>query len=169
MQFRDVEALLKMRPLKIRELKEVFRINVVAETGSVQTGLKPVSTTTFEELVDLVALTVTAEPDNLLQTMFMFGEYVGLGRIIDEFIALNYSDTKKAGGDKCTLAAAIDSLINQGHSCEEIMEYTLPQFVAFQDAAIERLEAMTGKKKKKATDPLEFFTKMGIPIDYRKS
>ncbi len=158
-KYRDNASLLKMRPLKVRELKEVFRINELLKDQD----------ETFREIVWLIAPTVTVMfgPANLLQTMYMFGEYVELTKILEVFIDLNYSTAKETGSDKSSLAEAIDSLINQGHNTGEILDYTLPQFVAYQKAACKRLEAMSGKKKKKPASPFDFFKGMNIPIRHR--
>lgn len=158
-RYRDNASLLKMRPLKVRELKEVFRISELPKDED----------DTFRELVGLIAPTVIVMhgPANLLQTMYMFGEYVELVKILDVFVDLNYSATKETGSDKCELAEAIDALINQGHNSDAILDYTLPQFVAYQKAAVKRLEALSGKKKKKSTDPFDFFKGMNIPVKYR--
>lgn len=158
-RYRDNASLLVMRPLIVGQLKEVFRINELPKE----------SDDTFRELIGLVALTVTVlhGPANLMQTMHMFGEYVELGKILDVFIDLNYSAAKETGVDKCALAEAIDSLINQGHNSEAILDYTLPQFIAYQEAACKRLEAMSGKKKKTPPNPFEFFKGINVPVRYR--
>jgi len=155
-RFRDNAALLKMRPLKVRELKEVFRIN----------ELPPDAEDTYAVIVELIAQTVTVEPGpaNLIQTMCMFAEYVELQKIIEVFIDLNYSAAKDTAADKGSLAQAIDSLINQGHNSAAILDYTLPQFAAYQQAAVDRMEAVSGKKKKKPANPFDFFKSINVPI-----
>ncbi len=157
-KYKDNASLLNMRPLKVRELKEVFRINALPKEED----------DTFRELIGLIAPTITVKlgPANLLQTMLMFGEYVELGKILDMFIDLNYSAAKETGSDKCCLAEAIDSLINQGHNSDAILDYTLPQFVAYQKAACKRMENLSGKKKKTPTTPFDFFKGMKVPIRY---
>ncbi len=157
-KYKDNASLLNMRPLKVRELKEVFRINELPKEED----------DTFRELIGLIAPTITVKlgPANLLQTMLMFGEYVELGKILDMFIDLNYSAAKETGSDKCELAEAIDSLINQGHNSDAILDYTLPQFIAYQKAACKRMENLSGKKKKKPTTPFDFFKGMNVPIRY---
>lgn len=158
-QCMDKVSLLKMRPIMVRELKEVFRISELPKEED----------ETFREIVWLIAPTVTIQhgPDNPLQIMHMYAEYVELWKIIDMFIDLNYLAAKEAASNKCELAEAIDSLINQGHNSDAILDYTLPQFVAYQKAAVKRLEALSGKKKKTPTDPFEFFRGMNVPIRYR--
>lgn len=158
-RYRDNASLLNMRPLKVQELKEVFRINELPKEEE----------DTFRELIGLMSPTVTVKhgPANLLQTMLMFGEYVELGKILDVFIDLNYSAAKETGSDKCHLAEAIDSLINQGHNSDAILDYTLPQFVAYQKAACDRLGRLSGKKKKTSTTPFDFFKGINVPIRFR--
>ena len=59
------------------------------------------------------------------------------------------------------LAVAFDFLISQGHSYQDILEYTLPQVRLFQQVAVERL---TGVKRE---DPVKALTKAGVILKHK--
>lgn len=55
-----------------------------------------------------------------------------------------------------------DFLISQGHRFDDIMEYPIPRYRSLCDAARDRV---FGKKQKKKSDPFDYFSRMGIPVE----
>lgn len=88
-----------------------------------------------------------------------------LNELMDAFVALNFGKAVGTGktskiGTEILLTTAFDFLINQGHSHSEIKDYTLPEFIRYQEIACERLIKASGQgKTKKSGDPLK-----GIPV-----
>lgn len=150
-----------MRPLKVGELPEFFRLlrsyDRAAEEGEVPLLIaEGESFSVFVDLIDrIVEGGIKDLPDGLLPG------------IIEAFNALNFpkGKIKKKGStnpdpDEKEFARMVDTFISQGHLFSEIKEYTLPQMSMFADVMAERL---SGKKKIKV-DPLTALTKLGIPL-----
>ena len=92
-----------------------------------------------------------------------------LEKLIDIFIKLNFGDIKEKDEQQkkreivvpSKLAIAFDFLISQGHSYQDILEYTLPQVRLFQQVAVDRL---TGVKRE---DPVEALAKAGVKLKHK--
>lgn len=148
-----------MRPLKIRELPGYLRCLKKTRNYPPLEGDKGGG---IPELIDIIAVTV----DKSLYDL----PAAALSHIIDVFLDLNFHEGKeeKIRDQKSEIrnledgdfARMLDFLITRGHCYADILEYTLPQFRQFIEAAVERL---TGVKKKKK-EPLEALLGLGIPI-----
>jgi hypothetical protein len=138
-----------IRFLKVKDLPKFFRIDAL-ENKAERTA----------SLIDMIEERVVGETDSLP------GD-----DLRDAFMDMNFgsaptSETVGAQGPVPllhNLVRAFDFLISQGHSFSAIMEYPLPRYRLLIDAACNRV---FGKKKK--TDPFEFFSKMGIPVEARQ-
>ncbi len=95
--------------------------------------------------------------------------------LIDTFIEFNFGKSKTdktpPGGAKkarqevtmSDCAMVMEAMINQGHALSEIKKYTLPQFMAIQDAIANRLSGNTKKTKSKPKSLQDAFADFGIP------
>lgn len=153
---------LKMRPLKVKEFPQIFRISAMQEKEGAAGENGEMKILPF--LIDLVAQTIDKDIEKLPSD--------ALNEIISEFIELNFGkeeqgkkEIKNTINDTDELAISFDFLIIQGHSFSDILNYTLPQLRIFQKVACDRL---LGKKTPKKMDPLEAFRKLGIPIKYKE-
>ncbi len=124
-----------MRPLKVKEISLAMRVSNLKNSEEMKDSYLP-------ELTKLVAGTVDKEIDSLPL------EY--LDPIIKAFYDLNYPDHDKEDKEKnsaadllpSVCASVFDSLIYQGHSMIDIMEYTIPQVSHFQTAASDRIKGV---------------------------
>jgi len=147
------EITLIMRPLKVKELPDLLRLEARAASGDGEATIAG-----FADFIDLVDGTVDGDI-KALPTEALDG-------IIKAFDGLNFPAGAKKGKaskkpfDEKEFARSIEFLISQGHAFSEIEEYTLPRFRLFVDLAIERLTA----KPKKKVDPMEALAGLGIPM-----
>lgn len=144
-----------MRPLIVDELPKLFRIK------EMQAQRKHA----FGNVLDLVGSTIDIEIDDL--------PCEALEGLIDTFIKFNFgkpetgktppAGTKKARQEvtMSDCAMVMEAMINQGHALSEIKKYTLPQFMAIQDAIANRLSGNTKKSKPKSLQ--DAFADFGIP------
>lgn len=136
-----------MRPLKIRDMPRILRIK------------------SQEDWIEIIQSSVDRGVRDLPFTV--------LPKLIDVFMKLNFPElspcpcirgTEKDGGSAAQrdFMRSLEFMIAQGHVYSEMLEYDLPQFRLFVEAAIERL---TGEKTKtKKMDTREALKKLGIPI-----
>lgn len=147
-----------MRPLKIKELRVVHRVSLLAESEDSDEFTTPLLLSLVIDCLSIDAKYVPAEATE---------------ELINTFIEYNFPDTKKKfeESDRSTtktkktaepISFFIDFLVNQGHTVSDIMEMTMPQFNELIVKAGERLSPST-----KQLDPLVAFRKMGIPIRNR--
>ena len=144
-----------MRPLRVKEIPIACRIAKLQENQAGETEYLP-------HLIKLVEGTIDINIDGLPMTV--------LNQLIDIFIDFNfgsekanagaYSNTpvRKAVPVPSRLAIAFDFLIHQGHTFNDILEYTLPQVRLFQQVAVDRL---TGTKR---VDPITALTAAGVKL-----
>lgn len=110
------------------------------------------------ELIAIIGKTLTPDIGTIPEA--------ALQGLIEIFIEYNFPKDVRRKSDNAgdledyDMARAVDFLINQGHLENGIMEYPLPRFRVYIEAASDRL---TGKTKKKE-DILSVFVKMGVPI-----
>ncbi|MCP4254124.1 MAG: hypothetical protein GY775_12085 [Candidatus Scalindua sp.] len=149
-----------MRPIKVKELKIINRVNALAENADAEEFTTPL-------LLSLMLDCLSIEGSNIPVS--------ATKELIDTFIGYNFpeikeekkfeeSDRSKTKKKKKVepLSFFIDFLVNQGHTVAGIMEMTLPQFNELCEKAGERLHP-----EAKVMDPLEAFKKMGLPIRKR--
>lgn len=145
-----------MRPLKVKELGDINRIIELQEQEQWADVLPIIMQLISEAIID-----VEIEDDWIVE------------ELIEAFMRLNFEDNlpdiKKKHIDKTDnreeLAKAIDFLLSQGHLYSDILEYTIPQLILFQNTAINRL---FGKTKGKLKNPIDVLSKIGIPIQQKK-
>lgn len=142
-----------MYPLRMRQLPEFLDL--------LGAGMEPAYT---QEIINIIQDAV-----HMTDSEFESLPAAALETLVNIFIELSFPPegrVKLKGRDAKSCISAneypvmLDFLISQGHIYSEIMEYTVPQFRAFVDAAVERL---TGTKTEKK-DPIAVLTSLGIPI-----
>ena len=142
-----------MRPLKVKEIPSLLRLEAVADRDAAGGDLS-----SFADFIELVDGTVDGDVKALHRD--------ALDGIIKTFDDLNFPEgVKRKPGDakkfeEKEFARMVEYLIAQGHAFSEIEEYTLPRFRLFVELAGERL---SGKPRKKV-DPLEALKGLGIPV-----
>lgn len=149
-----------MRPLKIKELKVIRRISFLAESGGAEEFTTPLLLTLMIGCFSIDSRYIPRESAEKLINTFIDYNFPK----VKEFEESDRSATKKKQEKKISkpLSFYIDFLVNQGYSFHDVMEMTLPQFNELIIKAGERLCPSS-----KVMDPLEAFTKMGIPIRNR--
>lgn len=147
------EIELCMRPLKIKELPLLIRINRHADSNSIASDIELTM-----ELLELIGQTIDSE----IQDDWIAEE------LIDVFFKYNFPDIEKRKAEHGKgkeedkdFGIVFDFLIWQGHNFSEILEYTLPQFLSFEKAALDRL---LGYKKPKKMSPFDLASKIGIKL-----
>jgi len=158
-----IDYVFVMSPLKVRHLENIQRIAAASEeaAGMLYNG----DATDLHVLHDLIVIL-----EELITPSIGGLSVEVLNDIVEYFVDVNFNDsnfTKKKA--EVTFAQSLDFLISQGHGFADIMEYTLPQFHAFLDAASKRLsgnaKSGSGKTKVDASDnPLAALQRLGIPI-----
>lgn len=142
-----------MRPMKVKEISIASRIAAMQKEDISENEYLPF-------LIQLVERAVSIDIDSLPMAT--------LEKLIDVFLDLNFGDEKTKEKDQkkreiiipSKLAIAFDFLISQGHSYQDILEYTLPQVRLFQQVAVERL---TGVKRE---DPVKALTEAGVVLKH---
>lgn len=143
-----------MRPMKVKEISIACRIQEMQKDDIAESEYLPF-------FVQLVERAINIDIDSLPMSI--------LEKLIDIFIKLNFGDIKEKDEQQkkreivvpSKLAIAFDFLISQGHSYQDILEYTLPQVRLFQQVAVDRL---TGVKRE---DPVEALAKAGVKLKHK--
>ena len=149
----DDPVTLVMRPLKVKEIPLLLRLEAVANRDVSDLS-------SFADFIDLVDGTVDGDITVLPRE--------ALDGIIKTFDELNFPERMKRKPatpakekfDEKEFARMVEYLVAQGHAFSEIEEYTLPRFRLFVELAIERLSG----KPKKRVEPLEALRGLGIPV-----
>jgi hypothetical protein len=139
---------LYMRFLKVKELPEYFQISEIEDEANMLARYFVLIQSKVEDEID----------DNF-----------SVHAVFNAFEKLNFSvpEDQAVSGGKVDINEArnfdigFDFLISQGHSFSAIMEYTVPRYQYFIQAASNR---MFGKPKK--PDQMAFFSSMGIPVEH---
>lgn len=145
-----------MRPIKIKELKIINRVSVLAQASGSDEFTMPL-------LIELLNSTLSIDAEKIP---------VSASRgLVNAFMEFNFPEAKTGDGEtiKTTdksikkklkeLSFWIDFLATQNYSIADIMELTVLQFNELIKAAGDRL-----CPEKKIQDPEAVFRKIGIPI-----